>query len=782
MKKKIVISIVLIIVISIIVTIAIINKDNEEVPFEWKSKYIWISNSNETEEERKNTWACFRKKINIENEKDIKDVIARIAVDSKYWLYINDELVLREGQLKRGQKGISIYYDEVDFTPYLKEGENTISILVWYFGATGFSHVDSGKGALLFQTQIGEETIISDTSWKAIKNPAYLKDAPIDNDRLSEPNIYYDANLAIEDWYKSDYDDSKWENACEYGKVGDLPWGEMVARDIPQFKFSDIKNYENSKNYENYVTEKDELLVLETPYNIQLTPYLKIEAVANQKIYISKHKDYDKVDIEQRAIYITKSGVQEFESLAWINGEKVYYYIPAGVKILQLGYRETGYDTEMSGKFVSDDEFFNDLWTMANRTLYVNMRDNYMDCPDRERALWFGDTSVSMEEAMYGLDTNANYLYEKAVRTLIGWKHENILMTVIPTLHANMHLPFQMFLGIGSMYDYYEYTGNKVLLAEVYPHLKEYLDVWSETETGLMACNDYFSLWQWGDSVGVCDYTAIENVGYYYAVDTIYKIAKELGYEIDAFELYQKRDKLYSAINQNLWDGDGYKHHTYSEPGYDIRANAIAVLSGLATKDKYEKISKILVENTENSPFTEKYVLQAYCELGMLKESQERIKSRYKIMIENQDYSSTLWEYWDKGLGSQNHAWAGGPLVIMSKYYAGIEPLEPGYNKISIKPYFGILNNIESVVNTVKGKITLKATKSNEEIKLELDVPEKTLIAIEKKSETPNIIMNNKKVCVDGKIKKSLFAEYVSEDPEYMYFYVNKGEYTIESK
>lgn len=778
MKKILLVFIILIMLIGMLFTFK--NMNNKEEIFEWKAKYIWVSTENETDEEKKDTWVCFRKKINIENEKDIKDVIAKIAVDSKYWLYINDEIVLREGQLKRGQKGISIYYDEVDLTPYLKEGENTISVLVWYFGKTSFSHIDSGKGALLFQTQIGDQMLISDNSWKAIKNPAYLKDTPITNDRLSEPNIYYDANLAIDDWYKADYDDSSWENAYEYGVAGDLPWGEMVARDIPQFKFSEIKNYENSKQYENYVTKQPELLELELPYNMQVTPYLKVEAEANLKIYVANDENYDEDGIEQKVTYVTKPGVQEFESPAWINGEKIYYYIPKGVKILKLGYRQTGYDTEMSGKFVSDDEFFNDLWTMANRTLYVNMRDNYMDCPDRERALWFGDTSVSMQEAMYGLDPNANYLYEKAVRTLIGWKHENLLMTVVPTLSSNVHLPPQMFLGIATMYDYYQYTGNKELLEEVYPHIKEYLDVWEIKEDGLVSCTNNFAMWQWGDSVGVCDYVAIENIAYYYALNTTYKIAQELDYQLDIIQLKKRNDNLYEAIHKNLWKDEGYK--AYNEEAYDVRANAIAILSGLADKDKYETISKILINNTENSPYMEKYILEALCEIGKLKESQERIKDRYSIMVENQDYSSTLWEYWDKGLGSQNHAWAGGPLVIMSKYYAGIEPLKPGYEEISIKPYFGSLNNIESVVNTVKGKITLKADKTNEKIKLELEVPTKTLVAIEKKTENPNIIINNKQVYKKGEVTNSFNAKYVSEDKEYVYFDLQSGEYVIESK
>ena len=59
-----------------------------------------------------------------------------------------------------------------------------------------------------------------------------------------------------------------------------------------------------------------------------------------------------------------KEGAQEFESLAWMNGEKVCYEIPKGVKIISLGYRETGYDTEMTGSFECNDEFFNKLWNI----------------------------------------------------------------------------------------------------------------------------------------------------------------------------------------------------------------------------------------------------------------------------------------------------------------------------------------------------------------------------------------------------------------------------------
>ncbi|VGO13612.1 hypothetical protein PDESU_02169 [Pontiella desulfatans] len=89
-----------------------------------------------------NQWSCFRNVVALDEAP--RKAMARIAVDSKYWLWINGEQVVFEGQLKRGPTPDDTYYDEVDLAPYLKKGDNTIALLVWYFGKDGFSHKSSG--------------------------------------------------------------------------------------------------------------------------------------------------------------------------------------------------------------------------------------------------------------------------------------------------------------------------------------------------------------------------------------------------------------------------------------------------------------------------------------------------------------------------------------------------------------------------------------------------------------------------------------------------------------
>lgn len=279
---------------------------------------------------------------------------------------------------------------------------------------------------------------------------------------------------------------------------------------------------------------------------------------------------------------------------------------------------------------------------------------------------------------------------------------------------------------------------------------------------------------------GEVDYTAVENMWYYYALTSVYKMAETLGYEEDIIDLKEQVDTVNESLNKNLWKDDGYRSN--EKEFFDVRANTVAVLSGLADSSKFEKIYDILLNKKDNSTFMEYYILEAMIKIGNIEDVENRIKTRYEDMVSDTEYSSTLWEYWDKTVGSKNHPWSGGPLIIMSKYFAGIEPLKPGYEEILIKPRSCSLKEINGVTNTKQGVVSVYIKKEENKLNINIDVPTKTLIAIEKVTDSPLITINNKKIYVDGKIKNRLGIKVDSEDDKYLYVYVNKGEYKIESK
>ena len=74
----------------------------------WKANRI----TSKDVQNESNTWINFRKDINLRIVPE--KVIAKIACDPKYWLWINGEMIVFEGQLKRGPNPNDTYYDELD--------------------------------------------------------------------------------------------------------------------------------------------------------------------------------------------------------------------------------------------------------------------------------------------------------------------------------------------------------------------------------------------------------------------------------------------------------------------------------------------------------------------------------------------------------------------------------------------------------------------------------------------------------------------------------------------
>ncbi len=680
---------------------------------DWTAKWIW-DEDNLTE---KNVWMCFIKNVSL--DKIPEELIAHISADSKYWLYINGETVVFEGGVKRGPDKNSGYYDSLDISPYLKEGENSICALVWFWdNETSYSYHGSGQGGFLFEATGESISIVSDESWKVKRNSSYVNSSLYPpNYRLPEYSIYFDAREETGSWTDEAYDTSGWENATEYAAGGEGAYGKLYPRGIPFLKDYGLKEYENSKDYENYTVKRffGEKITVDIPYNAQVTPYLKVIAPAGKKIRITTENTLIGA---VSTTYITKEGEQEFEALGWVNGEHITYKIPKGVTVVSLMYRETGYDSSFCGDFECDDEFMNSLWQKSLRTLYVTMRDNFMDCPDRERAQWWGDVTSEMIMTMYSMDSNSYLLYQKGVQAMLSHVDDTkVLQTVVPISGDYFELPVQQLAGIVGFLTYYDYTGDKAFIEKVYDASLDYLSLWEIGENNLVVHRS--GSWDWPDWGSKADMTAIENAWYYYALSAVEQMAEIIGRDDNA-SFIAERKAVVSEGYKTLWTEDGFRSEDAENP--DDRANALAVLSGLAEKEQYATVLSVLRDTKNSSPYMEYYVLEALCKMGEYEAARDRIKDRYQDMV-NEDYS-TLWEFWNSWQGTMNHAWSGGPLVIMSKHFAGIAPLEEGYEKVRIEPQYTLSDSMSCTVPSVKGLITLDYEKNADNYVIDLVLPQ----------------------------------------------------------
>lgn len=714
----------------------------------WKALWITaIEQQNET-----NNWTAYQKSFQLKNLPD--KALAKIACDSKYWMWINGELAVFEGQLKRGPSPVDTYYDEVDIAPYLKKGDNHISILLWYFGKDGFSHNSSGKAALIFDCQTPNFELLSDVSWKAsIRREFGTAGLPLPNFRIPESSIRYDARVGNFDFIKSASKAEKWRGTRSLGMPPVAPWNKLVKRPVPLWKDFGMTNYKNQIEFP-FVSTGD-TIVCQLPYNAQITPYFEIDGKAREEITILTDHYQGGGPYNVRAEYITRDGIQEYENLGWMNGQNVYYVIPKGIKVLDLQYRETGYDSEFTGSFSCNDEFYNRLWSKALRTLYVTMRDTYMDCPDRERAQWWGDAVNESGETFYALCPKSRFLTQKGILELINWQRsDGTIFSPVPSGNWDKELPGQMMASIGyyGFWNYYMNTGDKETIAEVYEGVKRYLDIWQLNENGVLVkrMNESDSKgWYWGDWGTNVDKDLLMNVWYYLAL----KGYKEMSVLLDKPNQTKWADNsmahFKTAFNSTFWKGNEYRSYNYKED-IDDRGQALAVVAGLADEDKYEVIYKLLQIQKYSSPYMEKYVIEALFLMGQAEYGLERLKNRFQPMVDDENYS-TLFEGWGVGKhgyggGSTNHAWSGGGLTILSQYLCGLYPLEPAWKSFMVKPDLGGLIYAETANETIAGKVAVKVSKTKSGLKIDLSVPEGSEAVVYIPSKEKKVTVNGKKV------------------------------------
>jgi alpha-L-rhamnosidase len=681
-----------------------------------KAQWIWHPDIG-----RPNCWMRFRKQVMIGDVP--KKVLTTIAADSKYWLWINGQLVIREGELKRTPDPHDTYADTIDLKPYLVKGKNTIAVLVWYWGKEGHGHNSSGHGGLYFNAQAGQQSIISDSSWRVSVYPAFdtLQSGSQPYRPLSEFNVDFDARKDEPGWYTENFDDNAWPKAVMFGKLPTTPWGKLVIRPIPQWRDFGLKNYTNSFS-KNPIGN---IMMMQLPYNAQVMPYFKIKAPAGLIVNINTDKYIDGGAYNVRSCYITRDGVQEFESPGWMSGEQVWYTFPAGVEIISLQYRETGYDADLDGAFCCDDEFYNTLWQKARRTLYLNMRDNFMDCPTRERAMWWGDVVLESLQSYYALSPKAYPLTQKAINELVNWStDEGVLYSPIPGPHPPLpfgpqrELPLQSLAAISNFgfWNYYLYTGDEHTLITAYPAVKKYLSLWSLGADGLVKHRDGKWNWQdWGDNI---DVPLLDNTWYYSALSAAKKMAA-LSRHFEDTTLYEAQmNSIKVNFDRVFWKGGAYRSPNY-RGATDDRGNAMAIVTGLAGKDKWPQVNEILKVQYNAGPYMEKYVLEAMFLSGHTVDALQRMKKRYTDMVNSK--SSTLWEGWHQNFyETSNHGWSGGPLALLSQYVAGITPLEPGFKTFVVKPSPGNLKRINAIVPTRYGIISMKIISDSLTVRFDL--------------------------------------------------------------
>lgn len=690
----------------------------------WQANWIWMDNH-----AGPNAWLSFRQAF--EGSDRNAPAVIRIACADKYWLWLNGRLVICEGGLKSGPTRTDWYFDELDVTAWLNPGRNQIAVLAWYWGRDGASHRNSGRGGLLVQLQGGGAAVCSDDDWKVKVHPAFGQRGDGLSVTLAEQAVDYDARLDMPGWTDADFDDSAWSSATVSGLPPVAPWGVPVLRPIPLWRDREPRRYENDAELALPVTGPARVTG-RLPANVQVYPRFRVRAAeAGREIVIRVERD------KKTTRYLTCAGEQAFEVPTWGNGETVVHELPDGVELLEISYRETGYDAEFVGGFSSSDDGLNRLWVKAARTAYLCMRDTFMDCPDRERSPWIGDAANTLEVCLRALDRRSDALIVKTLDELARWAApDGNLWSAVPTSRfagSFREFPSQTLVMLGfGLPAYLAHTDDRALLARFYPAMRRYLLELFQVSDGIVGHRGPWALewgagvqawYDWSDNI---DAELLDQVLYYSALGGMERAAAVLGLADDVRQCEQVRTEMREAFDRAYWseEGGAYRSRRHDGPP-DERAQALAIISGMAPEARYPALADCIERTQRCSIYMERYPLVALVKAGRPQSALKRLHGRFAEEIASE--YSTLPEFFGK---PSNHAWGGAAIVLLAEALMGITHIEPGFRRIGFAPPEGGLESAEQTITTVHGVLRVAFRRANGGIDYELTVPAGVIVEL----------------------------------------------------
>jgi len=717
---------------------------------DWIAKPIWDETNKLNEDVA--DFAYFRKEITLPQKK-IKYAIAfvtsrdaRIQKSPAYKFYINNKIV--------GVGPFQGYEDKVTYSGYdITEHLNNNSTNL--FTAICESSVKDKDFLmqLYIQYDEGDLTIITDKSWKSynaqsIYNPHGTKTSNAYH--YVDPFESIDSRKIPIGWMTPDFDDSSWKNVRERHSYYD----KLMAVSKPPFEIEEISpasiKYLGNGAYD---------IILGSGYFGSLQ--LKFDkALPGDTITIRGERDifpWSVVDWEKWIIRESSQTIEEV-GYVWTDSLQIRGYEGSDTldqsNIKFIAIRNPFDDT--AGSFNSSNPLLNEIYEFCKRSMKNLNVDFYWDTPQNERLAYEGG-AIIQQMTSYAMDREyslarfaTEYQYYEPT-----WPHEYKMQSVL--------------MG----WEDYLYTGNIESIEMHWDKLKEKkYDIDNTTDylienvaaTALDWPPPYLDGYNYED--GNTDNTFIDNVlnGWnYYAFDHLSKMAADLDEHSPDKNYVQeiiKFRKLAEGIKENYnktfyrknikryVDGLNSSHAAFHSSFFPI-------FFGLVEKELKEDISNYLVtRNMDCGVFGSQFYLSSLYNLNQGAKALELIVSKDKNswynMIHRLNAANTC-EAWDpsgKPDMSKSHTWGSSAGNMIQRGLMGINPLEPGFKKISIKPQIGDLEFAKMDFPTIKGKVSVNVFQRSGSYIVEINIPANTTARV-------FIIKGEKKgteVEVDGKI------------------------------
>jgi len=380
-----------------------------------------------------------------------------------------------------------------------------------------------------------------------------------------------------------------------------------------------------------------------------------------------------------------------------------------------------------ASSFSCSDDKLNQIYELCKYSTIANTFNGDYANSERERMMYEADCYIQ-QMSHYAIDRDfatARYSTENLIYHA-SW----------PTEWIN-HSVFMAWAD-------YLYTGNKDLIEQYYTDLKAKTLIGLETSEGLISSRTglqtksflasihfdgdmIHDIDDWPDAdQGIYpngetdnyerkDYNTVVNAFYYRALILMSRIARATNHPDDIAFFEAKAEKVKKKFNEDFFDsvnkiyidGIGSRH-------FSLQATMFPLAFGLVPDEYKESVVNYVKSKwMACSVYAANYLMEALY-------NSEQGNYALELMTNDSDRgwlnmirvgATMTTEAWDIKYDphdiSWSHAWAASPAHIIPRKIMGIEPAEPGYGKINIKPQPGDLKWARMKLPTIRGEISV---------------------------------------------------------------------------
>jgi len=688
--------------------------------------------------------------------------MVHVSGDNRYELFVNGNLV------SQGPARGDLYhwrFETVDLAQHLVAGRNVLAAVVWNFSHLAPLAQMSHRTGFVMQGDTATESVVNTPSeWKAIQNKAYSPAPPGDNLQsyiVIGPEEKLDASVYPWGWETPAFDDSGWSKvevlaaAAPRGmRDGPSRWF-MVQDALPPMVYTEERLERVARQTETVApsgfpagnspftvpANKELTILLDQGRLTTAYPVIRVSGGRGAELELKyaealwkpvsgrqKWEKGNRDDIEGkvmrgvRDVFVLDGQARTFRPLWW----RTYRYVQMQIKtagepvtIQDMKGMYTAYPFRPVASFQTPDPIHTKMWEIGWRTAQLCAHETYMDCPYYEQLQYVGDTRIQALITLYM--TADDRLVRNALEQIDASRiPDGLTQSRFPSELPQIIPPFSLF-WVNMLHDYFMLRDDPAFVRNMVPGTRgviSWFDNRLDSRTGLLGPLQWWNFVDWPDGFdfgtpkGVDEGgSAIVSLQFAGALRDAADLEEHLGDRELAARYRARADGIVKAVRSQCWDaGRKLFADTPSKASFTQHVNILAALEGVVTGREREELLRRVIDDKSLIPATmyfRHYLARALNKAGLGDLYLDNL-TLWKDMI---DRGLTTWAEKPDPVRSDCHAWSASPNYEFLATVAGVEPTEPGFRSVLVRPHLGSLGWVKAKVAHPKGVIEIDLKK-----------------------------------------------------------------------